>query len=127
MYNNLTLYYLKQMGVRPWIKKEEVLPSNQPLVASKKLLIFSLPNLSIKAQILLQQIVTYLDLPTSELEVITSSHYTKKEEPLAILSLGGDIKPADQFSLLKPCHLPNLYYPPAALGILQSLQFVLEF
>ncbi|USQ12877.1 DNA polymerase III subunit psi [Legionella lytica] len=75
MYSNLTLYYLNQIGIRPWIKRE-VQEQLQEKPNSVKVAVFVSSTLSTKARSLLQQMIRYLNLNEDELTVIP----TQKEE-----------------------------------------------
>lgn len=75
MYSNLTLYYLNQIGIRPWIKRE-VQEQLQEKPNSVKLAVFVSSTLSTKARSLLQQMIRYLNLNEDELTVIP----TQKDE-----------------------------------------------
>ncbi|MDR3501841.1 MAG: DNA polymerase III subunit psi [Legionella sp.] len=71
MYSNLTLYYLNQIGIRPWVKREA---QEQPQEISNavKLAVFVSSTLSAKAQSLLQQMIGYLNLNNDEFTVISA-------------------------------------------------------
>lgn len=101
MYSNTTLYYLNQMGIRPWIKRSSTISVLEDERAVKqealKLLVFISSTLSIKAQSLLSQMMAYLNLPEQELSIIpvqerdSLNKYNAKIEqktPRAILVLG---------------------------------------
>lgn len=69
MYNNLTLYYLNQMGIVPWIRKEtrsSMLASD----ASIRLLIMVPEHLTSKARALLDKLLAYINNAASKLLVI---------------------------------------------------------
>lgn len=56
MYNQLDLYYLQQMGIRPWVIKNTVLP------AQKSALLVLLPHkIDKKSQLLLNAIVKFIN------------------------------------------------------------------
>ena len=83
MYSNLTLYYLNQMGIKPWIKKT----TQQTQI---KLLVIIPSNLSLKAQSLLKQILSFINLNSEKTRIISiqESIVLKAYDPLAILLLG---------------------------------------
>lgn len=69
MYSNQTLYYLNQIGIRPWIKREAQ-EQSQEVSKAVKLAVFVSSTLSAKAKFLLQQMMGYLNLSDDELTVI---------------------------------------------------------
>jgi DNA polymerase III psi subunit len=71
MYSNQTLYYLNQIGIRPWIKREAQ-EQSQEVTKAVKLAVFVSSTLSAKAQFLLQQMMGYLNLSDDELTVISA-------------------------------------------------------
>ncbi|CAM4495035.1 MAG: hypothetical protein LEGION0403_FIIPPAGN_00523 [Legionella sp.] len=92
MYSNLTLYYLNQIGIRPWIKREA---QEQPQEISNavKLAVFVSSTLSTKAQSLLQQMMGYLNLNDAEFTVISAQKDERQQRdtnlrPFAILAFG---------------------------------------
>lgn len=64
MYSNLTLYYLNQMGITPWISKDSPLYSaNEPkVISSVQLLVLTNGLLNLKEQSLLRNIISWLGL-----------------------------------------------------------------
>jgi hypothetical protein len=101
MYSNVTLYYLNQMGIRPWIKRNDSSAVHEKGDTTKydaiKLLVFISSRLSTKAQLLLQQMLAYINLCEQELSIIPVQekdsliNYTSRIEqqaPAAILVLG---------------------------------------
>lgn len=91
MYTDLNLYYLNALGIRPWIKK-----SNSELTkATVKLFIFHQGDLSKKAKNLLNSILFYLDIKTSELIIVHENQFSnifpdsfKTAPPQSCLALG---------------------------------------
>lgn len=106
MYSNLTLYYLNQMGINPWIKKETY--SNivnrsviNSINSSIKLVVFISSNQSDKARILFKRMMSFINVGMEELliinvdsSVIGDRHsqewkeQLKNKKPLATLVLG---------------------------------------
>ncbi len=129
MYSNLNLYYLNQMGIRPWIKRTEVLEDRV------KLFVFSPSNLSIKATTLLNQMIKYIHLDSHELILIpvqdsgSLSHYKHQidqKKPSAILVIG--IIPA-QLNLNCPvvtCDSPDdlLQHPAHKKKVFKELSYL---
>ncbi|MFJ1267768.1 DNA polymerase III subunit psi [Legionella lytica] len=72
MYSDLTLYYLNQIGIRPWIKREVLQELPQKKSNAVKLAVFVSSALSTKAQYLLQQMIGYLNLQDDEFTVISA-------------------------------------------------------
>lgn len=97
MYTNLTLYYLNQMGIVPWVHKSCELPaaaSVEPLAISCRLLVVFSSTLSSKAQSLFKQILNYLALAETQLTIRTLTHsdelssYLNVNTPLFIVTFG---------------------------------------
>lgn len=90
MYSNTTLYYLQQMGIRPWIKKQSTTAKQEAL----KLLVFVPSTLSTKAKSLVQQMMFYINLREQEVAIILVNKtdllgsLIGQKNPLAILILG---------------------------------------
>lgn len=61
MYSESTLYYLNQIGIQPWVRKNVQQPRLLVLVPSQQ---------SLKAQKLVQNMLGYLGLPKSELMLL---------------------------------------------------------
>jgi len=116
MYSNLTLYYLNQLGIRPWIKKDSPIAlSMQQYIAKQeviKLIVFVSANLSAKAQLLLNRMLVCINLQDHELisinvpEIDPVASLQKQWQsrlqnvaPLAILVLG--LNAADLLAHLK--------------------------
>ncbi|WP_133135389.1 DNA polymerase III subunit psi [Legionella rowbothamii] len=85
MYNNLTLYYLNQMGIRPWIKREAQ-EQSQEVSKAVKLVVFVSSTLSAKAQSLLQQMIGYLNLNDGEYTVLPAQKSEVRKRYSAITS-----------------------------------------
>ena len=64
MYSNLTLYYLNQMGICPWINKENSLESieKSSTVCPLKLVVLVSNELKGKAESLFKHMMTYLNI-----------------------------------------------------------------
>lgn len=113
MYSNLTLYYLNQMGINPWIYKENSLTLHEAdsLATSDlsdssestplKLVIILSSELNSKAQLLFKRMIDYINIDDNELLTITmeqnglpdNAHQQwasqlDNKKPLAVLSLG---------------------------------------
>ncbi len=86
MYSNLTLYYLNQIGIRPWIKREEQ-EQAQVLSNAVKLAVFVSSTLSVKAESLLQQMIGYLNLNDDEFTVISAQKIGLQPRDMACASL----------------------------------------
>ena len=71
MYSNLTLYYLNQMGIVPWVTRESYahfIGSEKSTELSRVKLLILLPlNPSHKAQALFKQIINFINLPEADL------------------------------------------------------------
>lgn len=72
MFSNLTLYYLNQIGIKPWITKE---PSpgymnSLPLLHTPKIVICISDNLGEKAQLLFNRLISFINLPGDDLLII---------------------------------------------------------
>ncbi len=104
MFSNLTLYYLNQLGIEPWINKKNSLKlrdkSNQPV----KLVVLISSDLNNKAQTLFNRMMTYISVKNDELLIIKVLEQDfaenqarqwlsqiEKNTPRAILTLGIDI------------------------------------
>ncbi|KTD60518.1 DNA polymerase III subunit psi [Legionella shakespearei] len=99
MYNDLTLYYLNQIGIRPWMSKEHhsaLIPA-QPIAEPKER-----PRLFIltstrhgKTELLLRKMIHCIGLMEEQLELIQiqdlSEHWLKSVTPRALLSLGVEL------------------------------------
>ena len=94
MYTDTTLYYLNQIGIRPWIRRSLADTAKQETI---KLLVFRSATLTTKSQSLLQQMLHYINLPESDFSIISiqegdsPNNYhakIKQKAPLAIWVLG---------------------------------------
>lgn len=114
MYTNTTLYYLSQLGIVPWIRKENSTDSATKPVA---VLLCTPPAMSNKASNLLNHIVTYIKctyehIQCRHIEYSTDSSQWKsaisKTSPAAIVSFGLKLDDA-----LHAAHIqcPVLHYP----------------
>lgn len=101
MYSDLTLYYLNQLGITPWIIKENFVDVPNKDLIKLVVLVHSNTNKSKKAQSLLKRMMAFINLDDDELLILnigandsnepnsTSWHtQLEKKSPLAILSLG---------------------------------------
>lgn len=73
MYSNLTLYYLNQMGITPWINKEPrsnlVLQSNESTVY--QLVVLTSTPLNDKMRTLFHQMISYVNLQHEDVYIMT--------------------------------------------------------
>ena len=69
MYNNLTLYYLEQLGIRPWVNKENYLATTKS-ESTIKLIIVLAKKTNEKARYLLGKMLAYLNLPEHQFLII---------------------------------------------------------
>lgn len=99
MFSNLSLYYLKQIGITPWIIRR-----NDPVVTNQeespedkiiKLVVVVSSTLNAKAKSLLKYILTFINLNDDELLIINESANSENDRsnlgsqsPLAVLALG---------------------------------------
>lgn len=126
MYSNTALYYLNQLGIRPWIKQTSLLfkEDNQTQQECFKLLVFISSTLSAKAKSLLQQMMACINLEQHELSIIPvesrdfssqNSAQWQNQSPVAIWVLGLNESPLLQelhfscpvFSSIDPDQLIN--------------------
>lgn len=87
MYNKLTLYYLHQLGIRPWIQKKSISPVH---VDCTLLVITSV--LHAKATSLLKRMLHFLAIPSHDVRLMTIEEFNNnipKPKPSAVLFLGG--------------------------------------
>ena len=63
MFSTRDLYYLKQMGIQPWVKKEKL---DATLGERSKLLIITDSDLSVKERKLLDQIISFIVLDNAD-------------------------------------------------------------
>ena len=74
MFSNLTLYYLNQLGIAPWINKESSLKllnkSNKVESNLLKLVVLVSSDLSNKAQVLFNHMMAYINVENDELLII---------------------------------------------------------
>lgn len=104
MFDNLKLYYLNQLGINPWVNKENTIKSSSPDHKNKasgaKLAIFTTPFLDIKAVSLLNKMIAYLSLPEHELIIINAedkdqylqlNKQLKINPPRVVLNLSANI------------------------------------
>ena len=95
MYSTRTLYYLNQMQIRPWVKREAVIASHEMPQKMIKLFVFISAGLSDKARSLVQQLIAFINIPEQELAIIPvqDTRYLgnlEQKKPSAILILGLD-------------------------------------
>lgn len=94
MYTPLTLYYLNQIGIRPWIKRNNT--ERELTTQDAKLFVLFPEHLSSKAKNLLKQMMNYVNLEQSALVLIPLQNTQlneyafkmKQQNPLAILTWG---------------------------------------
>ncbi|MBA2649042.1 MAG: hypothetical protein H0U75_05470 [Legionella sp.] len=103
-YKPLTLYYLNQLGITPWINKNQVYSdeSNQSIADGSKIIFCNPANQSKQAQFLLKAIMDFIHLLNIEFISITLDPTQMKRDlenfqlhissssPLAIINLGVD-------------------------------------
>lgn len=126
MYTDLTLYYLNQLGIVPWVHRtgDKVLGQ----LDKRCLVLIVLPNeLKGKALALFTHILNYLALSDDELITVTLGHadelhmHMTNKKPQFILSLGLTFPPLTQNNntmlaglsldslLLQPAHKKKLF------------------
>lgn len=97
MYSNLTLYYLNQIGIIPWVKKQSSL-NNKPELSeysAPKLIILKNNTLNDKAEALFKKMLGYLNLNESDLLVsdsLSPALVLDEQSPKAILLLGMELE-----------------------------------
>ena len=86
MYSNLTLYYLNQLGITPWVVKSRAGEAE----GVAKLAVLLPESISDKAQVLLKRMLDFVGLPY--LLIHKTKEYTHRDNPLwlAVLVLGLD-------------------------------------
>lgn len=95
MYSNLTLYYLNQIGITPWINRHDS-PSNKTQMSEQinipKIVILKNKKLNERAEALFNKMLDYLNINESELLISDSlsSSMFNQQSPLAVLLLGMD-------------------------------------
>ncbi|MFA6303408.1 MAG: DNA polymerase III subunit psi [Legionella sp.] len=84
MYSESTLYYLNQIGIRPWIRKN---------VHQTQLLVLVPSQQSQKAQKLMQNMLEFLGLPKNEIMLLSATDTQKLElDSLKVVwSLGAEV------------------------------------
>lgn len=107
MYSKKSLYYLNQLGIRPWIQRSDSLSMFQGEAPQKEifqLVVVLSSTLSVKAQSLCNQLIVYFNFSRRVLEVLVfkdcefSDQFPIKIEPKnpkAILVLGGGVHHLD--------------------------------
>lgn len=60
MYSNLNLYYLEQLGIKPWVTRQSTQPGLNPLNESKPMIVFIDSALSPKARNLMRQMLAFI-------------------------------------------------------------------
>ncbi|TAL61905.1 MAG: hypothetical protein EPN84_07205 [Legionella sp.] len=126
MYDQRKLYYLQQMGIRPWV-------SATPIISNKLIVLMS-SRISAKAQALTKRFLSLIQLGEDELEVVhiqdnDLSSQLKNKNPWMILSLGFQAKELEPLNL--NCHIVSTYSPEFLLQfplqkkvLLKDLQFI---
>ena len=109
MFSNLTLYYLNQLGITPWISKENSLnlrkKTNPVESRGLKLVVLISTELSDKAQSLFNRMMAYINIQNDELLLLNIKQQdfingTNRDffsqiaanSPLAVLALGPSAK-----------------------------------
>jgi DNA polymerase III psi subunit len=92
MYSEASLYYLNQLGIRPWIKRTAAEHNSAVEQEVIKLLVLISANLSQKGQALLQQMLAYLRISKQEFKVVfvdkQSDVHQMQQTPTAVLVFG---------------------------------------
>lgn len=132
MYTNLTLYYLNQMGIVPWVHKGcDASVELRPISCS--LLVVLSSALSNKAQSLFNQMLNYLGLAETELMILTLAHsdelisYLDVNKPLFIVAFGlslNDIVPNDAQMLSNSSLEEILMHPANKKQVFQQLSWI---
>jgi hypothetical protein len=97
MYSHLTLYYLNQIGITPWINKQDSLNNKSQMSdhIAPKIIIVKNNKLDNKAEGLFNRMVSYINLKEPDLlisETLSSSLVSDEQSPQAILLLGVDFE-----------------------------------
>ncbi|CEG56795.1 DNA polymerase III subunit psi [Legionella fallonii] len=98
MYSNLTLYYLNQIGITPWVNKE-LIPNliDQPNETSTHpIIVLISTELSDKMRSLFNQMMDYIDITQDEVLVVAVREQELENKlldkaPQALLSLGPNV------------------------------------
>jgi DNA polymerase III psi subunit len=86
MYSNLTLYYLEQMGITPWVDKKNYKSTTNETDKSISLLVMT-PKLNGKEQHLLNNILSFLGLQEEQLVHLQTANGTQQREIQAVFTL----------------------------------------
>jgi hypothetical protein len=113
MYNPVSLYYLNQLGITPWIKKETLLNQNH-----SKLIVLYSANTTKKAELLWNKIISYLSIEGLELSLHCDNFLSElkmqlnKQIPMAILVFGinSDSFPTDIVNTCPIMYCPSMEY-----------------
>lgn len=102
MYSNITLYYLNQLGITPWISKENHSVLFNSAQRTPKLIIFT-GLLHAKAESLLRKMIVCMDINEEQLEIVqiqdnisSNNQWFQEKNPIALWALG--IKLSDYLS-----------------------------
>ncbi|WP_298624207.1 DNA polymerase III subunit psi [uncultured Legionella sp.] len=95
MYSDLTLYYLNQIGITPWINRHDSPNSKTQMSESiniPKIAILKNKKLNDRAEALFNKMLAYLNLNESDLLICDSFSFEllNKQSLLAVLLLGMD-------------------------------------
>ena len=108
MFNPVSLYYLNQMGIDPWIVRREP----QSLTANSQLFILLPAPVGDKEQILLNKILNYMQIPFHKIQWIYAVDKIQPQQMVkengVIVSFGVDIACDQQNSFVLSC--PDLTY-----------------
>lgn len=97
-FNDKQLYYLNQMGITPWVKRQGSINDDQQ--QAMKLIIFIAEEREVQCQTLFNNIMHYLNVSIPEIKTIPSSKQNKiianlasaqaENTPLVILAFGNN-------------------------------------
>lgn len=81
MYTNLTLYYLNQMGISPWIDKNNLEQTKERIATS--LLVITANDLNPKEQSLLRQVLFFIGISAKDMVHIEIGLKSSKQEAIS--------------------------------------------
>lgn len=88
MYTQLTQYYLKQLGIRPWVAQASTEPT------SRAQLVVLLQQSSNKVQAFVHRVLSFLQVGKADAQILLWDEYTEGRlnhlNPKAVLALGVD-------------------------------------
>lgn len=115
MYSNQSLYYLQQLGITPWLRRE------RSIQAAPRLLVFIPDVLSESAKRLLDNLLSFLDLKSQEFRIISinkENTYTHPEGCDVLALIFGEFLP----EFLKDNAMPKIVTFDLALLMEQPLK-----